>query len=505
MKKKPLKSAGLADIRPKSNATATNSTSHTPRAKEIAIRFFTYGLMTLATIVGVVICVGWAMGYRFDLGSGQLSQVALLQFGSYPSGATVDVNGARVASTTPTRLNIRTGETTVKMSLQGYRSWNKTVSALPSSVRWLDYVRFVPNNVKTESIKTLPSVDQMIASPDKHWAIITTTKPNQAMVLVDVSDPEKLKFSDVRLSDSDAVTKGKNEEFHVDEWDAGSRYLLIKHSYDNQFEYLKYDRQDKSIQNLTNDFGIGIIKPHFSGNSGNTFYVLTDNGDLRKLDYSNKSISVPIASDVQSFELYDRDRIVMVQRQNKDDKITQTISLYDNNKLQTIKTYNDDKPTKLIFGRYNDIDYLAIGREETVAIYPDPLNSDDAHDQSGKNDQVAYLSSPGGIDWLGMSPNSRFVVGVKGDRVVVYDVETTEPYSYELKTFNGEISWLDNYHLLDVDNNEVSIMDFDGVNRQHIVSGHLPAFLSLDNKYMFSLDNISGGIVLQRSTMTTQK
>ena len=74
------------------------------RRRQIALRSFTYGLMTLATLVGVIVCVAWAMGYRFDLQSGQVSQVALLQFNSFPTGASVDINNSRLDSRTPTRL-----------------------------------------------------------------------------------------------------------------------------------------------------------------------------------------------------------------------------------------------------------------------------------------------------------------------------------------------------------------------------------------------------------------
>ena len=102
--------------------------------KQVAIRFFTYGVMAIATVVGVIVCIGWAMGYRFDLMSGQLSQVALLQFNTFPTGAVVDINGASLSTRTPTRSNIKTGQTKVSMSLTGYRGWSKTVSALPSSL-----------------------------------------------------------------------------------------------------------------------------------------------------------------------------------------------------------------------------------------------------------------------------------------------------------------------------------------------------------------------------------
>lgn len=476
----------------------------TRRRKAVAMRFFTYGAMTIATIVGVVVCVGWAMGYRFDLLSGQLSQVALLQFNSFPTGAVVDVNGARLTARTPTRSNIKTGETSVQMSRQGYRSWSKTVTALPSSVRWLDYVRLVPNNVSTESVRTFSSIDDMLQTPDRKWAMLVQDEEAGTMTLVDLGDPKNPKFTDVEL-DKEQVTQADGDNtYELLEWDSGSRYILIAHHYgDDKVEHLEYDRQDKDTRNLTRDFGMDLADPHFSGTNGDVIFALTGT-DLRKIDYGNKSLSAPIASNVTSYVLYSNSRIAFTTKVTTDDKTKQAVAIYDDGETKTIKTYDDDIDTKIGFSRNNDVDYLAVAREEAVAVYPDPLdNSSHGPDEKDKDKDVAYLSSPGGIDWMEMSNNGRFVLAGKGHKVVVYDVETTENYSFEME-IEGKPQWLDDYHLLDVRDNTITMVEFDGQNDEHIVSGDLPAFLSADNKYLFSIDTISGGTVLQRSSMTVE-
>lgn len=490
--------------KPAKTPKQNRSIPSTKTPKQIAIRFFTYGVMALATVVGVIICIGWAMGYRFDFKSGQLSQVALLQFNTFPTGASVDVNHARLSTRTPTRANIPTGQTTVSMSLQGYRSWSKTVSALPSSVRWLDYVRLVPRNVKTDSVHTFTNVDDMVASPDKKWALIVTDEIKGDFTLMDVSDPKNLQFTNVHLDDSQ-ITDGSESKYKIIEWSTDSRFLLISHSYrqDNadHVEHLTYDRQDKKTRNLTRDFGMDLTSPHFSGTGGNVIFALTGK-DLRKIDYGNKSISAPIASDVTSYVLYSNSRIAFLSQTTKNNDIKQTVSIYDDGKITNIKSYDDDKTTLIAFSRTNDVDYLAIGRGETVAVYPDPL-AIQSHDPSEKSTDTAYLSSPGGMDWMEMSNNGRFVLAGKGHKVVSYDVETTENYSFETEV-EGKPQWLDDYHLLDVSDGTIVMLEFDGQSVEHIVSGRLPAFLSSNSKFMFSLDNISGGVVLQRSNMTTE-
>lgn len=465
--------------------------------KQVAIRFFTYGVMAIATVVGVIVCIGWAMGYRFDLMSGQLSQVALLQFNTFPTGAVVDINGASLSTRTPTRSNIKTGQTKVSMSLTGYRGWSKTVSALPSSVRWLDYARLVPQNVKTESVKTFTNVVDMLPTPDRKWAVVLTNESMGDATLVDLADPKQIKFSTIELSNLHLATDGESK-FKIVEWDKDSRYLLVKHQLGDRTEYLEYDRQDKITRNLSSDFGLELTELHFSNAGGDVIYTLTGT-DLRKINYADKSISAPLATGVTSYVLLgDSGRIVYLSKKVDDSKTSQVISIYDDGKITKLKTYDDTKTTLIGFFRNNDIDYLAVGRGEMVSVYPDPLKRQrQSHDF---NKSVAYLSSPGGIDWMKVNPTGRFVLAGKGNKVVCYDVETTENYSFELAR-RGEPVWLDGYHLLDVKNGVLNMVEFDGQNIQHLVSGRLPAFLSANEKYLLSLDSISGGAVLQRSQM----
>lgn len=473
---------------------------HARRRKQLAARFFTYGVMAVATLVGVIFCVSWAMGYRFDLING-VSQVALLQFNSYPTGATVEVNDKRVSGRTPNRSNVETGNLSVLITRQGYRDWSKTVNALPSSVRWLDYVRLVPREITTESIHTFSKVDDILSSPDCKWAILLDDKRSGSITLVDLTDPTDPSYIDATL-DSDQVSSADDQEFKLLEWDSDSRYVLIEHRYGDSVEHLEYDRQDHETRNLTRKFGMTLTDPHFSGTNGDVIFALTGS-DLRKIDYGNDSISAPLANNVTDYVLYSNSRIAFTTRTESDEKTKQAVSIYDDGKVEKIKEYDGDAKIQIDFSRVNDVDYLAIARNETVAIYPDPLESENNNPDSVSTD-VAYLSSPGGIDWMQISDNGRFVLAGHGKKVVSYDIETEENYSFEMERI-GEPVWLDNYHILDIKDDAIQMIEFDGQNAEKLVSGDLPAFLSHDGKYLFSLDATAEGVVLQRSNMTVER
>lgn len=74
----------------------------------------------------------FATGHRFDLRSRQFVKVGAVYIKSYPSGASVLLNGKPTGKKTPARLlNIVPGEQTVTVVREGFASWEKKL-AMPS-------------------------------------------------------------------------------------------------------------------------------------------------------------------------------------------------------------------------------------------------------------------------------------------------------------------------------------------------------------------------------------
>lgn len=485
------------------------------RSQQIAIRFFTYGAMTLLAVLGVVLCLMWAMGFRIDW-DGKLTQVALLQFDSFPTGATVDINGQALSTRTPTRSNVKTGENTVIMSRQGYRSWRKTVNMLPSGVVWLNYTRFIPSSITTDTTKNFAVVTGMRESPDRRWLLLLhldderckdvafcpemTPEAYRAMpftlTLADISDPKNVRFSELTIP-SDKIawpsTGGKGEKFSIVEWDHDSRFILIKHVVGEMTEYLELDRTNAGVvKNLTRDFGMQISEPHFSGTSGNVFFALTD-ASLRKFDYGNNTASAPLASDVQSYRMSEDGRLVLVTVETKDEKTIQKVSIYHDGHVTAVKIYSGIEPTLTLLARFGGTDYLAIARHGDVAIYPKPLENNKS--------QPIYLNSLGGIDWLDSSPKEQFILAGRENRLISFDLDTELRYSFEVEGMEHAPQWLDSSHIVSTSGDHITFIEFDGQNREDIVGAHGRVSLSRDNKYLFSIDNIPGGAILQRSKL----
>lgn len=480
-----------------------------------------YAIMAIVSLAGLIVCITWVMGYRFDIESGKFSQVALLQFNTFPEGATIWAGKAQISATTPTRSNVSSGTLEVSMLKDGYHVWKKTVNTLPSTVRWLDYARLVPKNVKTDSIKSFRAISQVLPSPNRNFIALKIDNQEPALTIANISNPKNVKFNTFDFT-SDVITtspKPELDNYQVVEWDAGSRFLLVKHTFKDQDdklvnEYLRLDRDNnKLIKNISRDLGLVFnsqandSEMHFIGGGGNLMYGLI-NGNLRKLDYGSLTVTAPIATNVLSYSIYGTDRVALVRKSAKGNKNKLDVVIYYGDKLHVIKSYDDSADIKIGLSKYNGVNYLAIARGENVSIYPNPLddlptdNKDLAHGvSSGQATRPVYLSV-GPVDYIKFSPNGRFLLSKKGNLVSSFDTETSENYSFNIKKTVNDLVWLDDYNLVDIDDNGVSMMEFDGNNRRHIVSGAMSAGLSANYKYFFSIDNVAGGVMLQRSTMT---
>lgn len=101
------------------------------------------------------------------------------------------------------------------------------------------------------------------------------------------------------------------------------------------------------------------------------------------------------------------------------------------------------------------------------------------------------------------SASGRFVIATHGTNIVSYDLETGDNYTFATSSFSGQPKWVDDYHLVDPSNSEIALIEFDGNNRNQIVSGRGDATLSSNGEYLFTLGDTNASVVLQRSKLIT--
>ncbi len=468
------------------------------KRKRQAILFFTYGFMTLATIVISAICILLVLGYRFDIKGRTIEQGGLLQLRSTPNGATIKLDGVKQNFTTPGKTEVSAGSHTVVYERRGYHTWQKTISVDAGELRWLNYARFVPQTITTKQVIAADGTSVVLPTPDRKFMASITDQKTGVVEIYDLRDATKVTKRTITLP-TDIVTRIDDQpgSYAIEEWDFGSRYVLLSYTYGTSKEYLRIDRTatNGDPYNLTTEFSLPFSSIHFSGTSGNVFYALTGH-DLRRIDVGGKSVSQPIVTGVESYKLYRENDIAFVAVKN-DKKIA---GVYLNGKEHIVQSYALNDQLYVDITEYFSHYYLAIARGNHVEIIKDPAEgSQTTAGRSYASFPMAYQPA-----WFDFGSSGRFLIVGSGRAFYCYDLETdelTQGNTGETDTKLAAPKWLDDYYLVDNPSGTVRWYEFDGANRHDIVTADatLPAFLNDNGKYIVSFVRQGEKLFLQTS------
>jgi hypothetical protein len=479
----------------------------------LALRFFTYGVMTLATVLLTVLAIFYAMGYRFNQNTLTFEQGGLLQLRSVPESASVTVDGRMQSFATPGRVNLPAGVHTVGMQRDGYRSWQKTVSLAPGQLLWLNYTRLIPNSVTTQPVKEFVGMNKVVPSPDRRWLLVHEKADQPVMTLVDVADERKPVSSTLTIPDAQ-LTRVNNALGRLEptEWELGSRYFLVRHRNGPTDEWLRVDRvQPEETVNLTRLFRLNISNAHFAGSTPNNIYAKTDNV-LRRFDIAAGSASAALVNDLQQFVVYGDDTIAFVAEREQTVGAAigkqQVVGLYRRGQDVAVQTFPMGVSLKLAYGEYTNHSYLAIHHGQgDIQILRDPSVA-----ATKGTAQFANLHVGKAVSQLKFSNNGRMIMSRAGNILTTYDLEVGTTHSTALPFMDQEpkrgLLWLDDYYLWTDAGDRLRIVEFDGQNDREIaaVASGFGVSLSQSGETLFSIgkDKASGAYVLQASQLVVR-
>ena len=467
---------------------------HFNTRRRFALRIVSYVFMTLAVIVGVFGMTAWIMGYRLDLQKQEVSQVALLQMGSWPSGARIYLNGDLQSFNTPGRHEMGDGKTSVRYSLNGYRDWTNEVALRPAEIRWLNYARLVPNEIKTESVFDLGTVHDFKVSPDKKWLFVQPNPSSRTFKIVEIANLKDIKMKDFTI-DVSALSEPTgdliDESFRLIEWNSKSEFVLLERTINGTKEIIRVDRRDaeKSV-NLSSQHSLAIDDPHMLFDNADIIYGLVG-GNLRRFDIGAKTVSEPLIVGVEKYRIYSDGKVAYVTGLDSATD-TQTIGVYFRERNYKIKTVTNDQPILAEFSHYYD-DYISIVHGAEIFVIKNPFDEKPKTVKTFELDQKAA--------WLNVSANGRFILVGYGNKIRTYDIEHDELFTFDTGNFVGQPKWLDDFHLTYNDDGNFKIVDFDGRNAQKIVSANRVVMLSPNQRHFVTIKSDENGSHLQLSNM----
>lgn len=469
------------------------------KRSKAALRFFTYGVMTFATILISAVFILLALGYRFDNRSYSFEQGGLIQFRSTPQNAVITVDGKRQSFTTPGKLTIPAGKHDITMNLPGYRGWSKSINIAAGQLLWLNYTRFIPNDITTQTVREFDRMDSALISPNRRYAALLQKASEPRITYADIRDEKNPQFqtADIPASAYTAVP-GAADNFELIEWQLDGRYLLVRHRAGEVNEVIRLDReQPGQAVNLTAKYG-PISNVQFLGSNADIVVAQTGN-ELRRLDV-NGTNSQLLLSGITYFELY-RDNLIgfIAERQG----VRQAGVYVDGRETVVKEVPLSGSPLKIDVSNYYNDDYLAVADGKTVTIIRKPA---EVTAMTPRTDLTFTIDQPV-VEWLYFSNNGRMLVAQNQASFTTYDLEVAQTYRRSFQTsqpVTRPFKWFDDYNLyVDLDN-ALRIVEYDGTNERalaSVVPGY-PVSISENDQAVFSFAKATDGrINLQRSNL----
>ena len=483
-----------------------------PTKKQLLIRrVILSSIATLSVIIIAAATILFMLGYRLDSGSGQLEQGALLQFDSTPNGADVWIDNRMIGSRTATKQTVVAGTHSIKMTRDGYEDWNRTLTLTAGTLTWLDYTRLVPASRPIEPVTTYETLVAMNISPDSKWALAQQKVEVPSFQLIDLRS-EDVKTSTIELpatSYSQAGAEGVSHSFSLLSWDKGGRYVLVKHLYSDQTEWIVFDTQNVSQTiNATQLLSVGFNDMQFAGTSGKVLYALTNDGTIRKVDLAAGTLSRAFVTHVDSFTLFDN-TIVSYTGTDARDGTKRVAGVYrDGDESPHIlrSVSSPDVGLKIATGRYFGDYYVAIAEGNIVTILKGSYPSSSSQDNSSLAKFTTFELS-GAVSALSFSPGSDYVLAQSGETFKSYELEHTRSDIGTITTAGetaaSTLKWLDTAHLWNDDNGTLVMRDFNGINAYSImtVEPGYGASLSQNGRFFYAVGASDKGYHLQRVKM----
>lgn len=401
--------------------------------------------MVFSAVVMVGILVFVVSGYWINENF-EVSRSGMLQISSMPNGATVTIDGESLSQRTNVNRVISTGEHTVTITKDGYDSWTKKVNIKEGLLYRLQYPRLFPEEHELEDIDLDFETTSISVSPKRDQVLLINNSTKWALFNIDDEKNAKKELNLANVLRADSVVQSI-------EWSDNQNRVLV-HTGESDWLLIDLNSPEKSI-NLSTEFGVNFSNVVIANNSADTLLVQRDNS-LQKISLNDRAISAILVENVDSF--YNRgDEVIFVAKDKENQSYAGLLKL---NKAEVTKLFEVKNATAKVFvSNFYDAKYITVIDGTKVAVF--------AYDNVDAAELSFELSFAPEQAKLGRG--GEFVTMNSGTNMATLDMEleTVKEWTIEKPDFG----WLDNSLIYVVENGELVVYDFDGLNRRVVASG----------------------------------
>lgn len=468
-----------------------------PKAKRRhTIRLFIgYGLMAILIGIASFIILFRAYGFDVDRQTGEVIQNGLVFVDSAPDGAAILFNGQEQRERTNNRFELPAGQYELKIRKDNYRDWQRNFALNGGEIERFTYPMLILNDLKRAELAALETAPSFVTqSPDRRWAIMSQGSSLTALREYDLNSlnenvPQAREFS---VSGDLFTQAAGNHSLEMVEWSTDNKHVLVKHTFTggNEFVIISRDQPETSF-NINKLLGQNPTNVVLRDKKFDQWYVYNqEGGTLQTAGIENNAVK--ILDGVTAFKTHDAETILYSQM--LPDGKTQRVTIKDGKDSYTLKE-TVSPSVMLDIAKYDGAWHMVVGSyaEGRTFIYRDPLPILKRRD--GTNPPArSVLKTTGPMTQIGFSQNTRFIFTQSGQHFEVYDAEYNRNYKFDISNVfdpNTKVLWMDGHRLLGRSQNKAVIFDFDGSNKQELLTSlpNAPVIFDRDYTVLYNVDN----------------
>ncbi len=449
----------------------------------------TEALMVFSVIIMVAVLMMIATGYWINQDF-EVERQGLLQLYSVPGDAEVRIDDGESVLHTYLSKMFSSGEHKISITKEGYDSWEKNITMSDGLIYRLSYPRLFPAERKTETVLPFDNVLGVTVSPDRNSMLVINNTTDWQLLKLN-RDEVSAKTLDVRaVMPGVKPAQGNTSDIFAGDvrqiaWARDNARVLLNVYFDEHSEWIILNTReiDKSI-NLSKLFKLDFDRLVFSENDSDNLLALADT-NLYKIDLSERSISTKLLENVKYFSQYNN-LIGYVTR--VDDQPAQIGYIKDNGEDQVLYKESDAEKIYVAACRFYEEEYVVFIEDDVMTLQ---------RGRMPRNEEEVKMLITIFEKQLGFVPtlvkygaDGRFVYAQDESQVASLDMEAEKIVNFSIE--NAEVRWLDNSMFYVVDNGDMIVYDFDGLNRRvitHDVSNRLDATITDDKWIYYFTDN----------------
>ena len=434
-------------------------------------------IMVLVVIVTVVILAFVVSGYWLN-SDFKLERQGMLQISSIPTGADVAVDGESAWNQrTNTSKVLSSGKHDISVTKEGYDSWSRSINIREGLLYRIHYPRLFLQNREKNPVLDVSNATYATVSPNREHMLLANNTTEWELVNLTHDSLEKKPIDIAGHFSGTSLASGASKGLFIGSivsasWSTNNEKVLIESSYNGTSEWVVLDIKNPTTSlNLTRLFNMNFSRISIMDDSAAHLIALA-NGNLHTIDLGARQISAILAQNVVDYDHYNSEIIFSAKKEEK-----YYIGIIKNQDEPQKEIFKYDTPASVAILRFYDDIYVSIAVDGKNVVYK-------------KDDFSEYFSGEISIipETYNVGHAGEFVIASSGQNIVTVDMEAMEVVEWSIDS--AHYGWLDPDMLYAVNDGELVVRDYDGLNRRSLaknVSSHFPVVITGDKwLYYFS-------------------